>query len=331
MPSIGTQLFSGFRLYPLYNYEYTLLMGRASRSLFRSRTPESIDVSYEFPGYMTVKLSDTASGLLPRAELLKGVENRVVVARTIDLAEQALKNWEIVCSDFLSPPEIDEALSVLDSLTEVEAIAWGGYPQAERQRLAIARPSILINPDPNCPNDFARAVVEMAAVEIRGNFLFDTATHRDFLGSILGTGIVREKVGDILLLGEQGAQVLVSPQLVPHLEMNLTQVRSVPVKAKAISLDELRVRPPRTKALTTVEASMRLDAIASAGFSSSRNRIAGDIQAGDVKVNWKTITQASRPVNTGDLITIRGRGRVQVGDVTKTKKGRYRVELTRYL
>ena len=32
---------------------------------------------------------------------------------------------------------------------------------------------------------------------------------------------------------------------------------------------ELRVRPPRTKSITTVEASMRLDAIASAGFSVS--------------------------------------------------------------
>ena len=177
----------------------------------------------------------------------------------------------------------------------------------------------------------AKAVVEIAAVEIRGNFLFDTATHRDFLGAILGGGIVREKVGDILLMGEQGAQVLIAPQLVSHLEMNLTQVRSVPVKAKQISLHELRVRPPRVKTLTTVEASMRLDAIASAGFSSSRSRIAGDIQSGEVKVNWKTITQASRSVNTGDLITIRGRGRVQVGDVNTTKKGRYRVELTRYL
>lgn len=34
---------------------------------------------------------------------------------------------------------------------------------------------------------------------ISGNFGFETCTHGDFLGSILGTGIVRDKVGDILL------------------------------------------------------------------------------------------------------------------------------------
>ncbi|MGK7911887.1 MAG: photosystem II S4 domain protein [Synechococcus sp.] len=269
--------------------------------------------------------------MLPRAELLAKVENRAAIARVIDLAEQALKSWEIVCSDFLSPPEVAEALLLLQPLTEVELVPWGGFPQAERQRLAIARPSLLIDPDPSDPHALAKSAVDLAAMDIRGNFLFDTATHRDFLGAILGTGIVREKVGDILLLGEQGAQFLVEPQLVPHLEMNLTQVRSVPVKAKSIDLSELRVRPPRTKTLTTVEASMRLDAIASAGFSSSRSRMAGDISSGEVKVNWKTITQASRPVNSGDLIAIRGRGRVQVGSISTTKKGRYRVELTRFL
>jgi RNA-binding protein YlmH len=34
---------------------------------------------------------------------------------------------------------------------------------------------------------------------ITGNFQFEPCSHGDFLGSILGTGIVREKVGDIIL------------------------------------------------------------------------------------------------------------------------------------
>jgi len=34
---------------------------------------------------------------------------------------------------------------------------------------------------------------------ITGNFSFDSCSHGDFLGAILGTGIAREKLGDILL------------------------------------------------------------------------------------------------------------------------------------
>jgi len=44
----------------------------------------------------------------------------------------------------------------------------------------------------------------VAGLEIAGNFLFDTATHRDFWRDT-GTGIVRDKTGDIIVLGERGA------------------------------------------------------------------------------------------------------------------------------
>lgn len=35
----------------------------------------------------------------------------------------------------------------------------------------------------------------VAALDVRGNFMFDPATHRDFLGAIIGTGIVRDRIG----------------------------------------------------------------------------------------------------------------------------------------
>ncbi|HEY9895504.1 MAG TPA: photosystem II S4 domain protein, partial [Candidatus Sericytochromatia bacterium] len=77
--------------------------------------------------------------MLPREELLKGIENREVVARAIDQADQAIKTWDVVQTDFLSPPEIADIQQIFGRLSEVQFVAWGGYPQAERQRLAIAR------------------------------------------------------------------------------------------------------------------------------------------------------------------------------------------------
>ncbi len=259
--------------------------------------------------------------MLPREDLLKGVENREAVARVIDQAEQAIKTWDVVATDFLAPPELAEVREAFSRLTEVHLVAWGGYPQAERQRLAIAR----------AERPLESNSVALTAVEISGNFLFDPATHRDFLGALLGTGIVREKVGDILVLGERGAQAIVVPEIAEFLEMTLTQVRSVPVKTRRIELSELKIREPKKKELTTVEASMRLDAIASAGFGMSRNKMAEMISAGDVRVNWKETTSASHPVKSGDLIAIRGKGRVEVGEVAVTKKDRYRIQLTRWV
>lgn len=259
--------------------------------------------------------------MLPKEDLLKGIEHRETLSRLIDQADQAIKTWDVVETNFLSPPELVEAKTLLGRLTEVQALAWGGYPQAERQRLAIARTEI--------PLELAQ--VHLAALEIAGNFLFDPATHRDFLGAILGTGIVRDKVGDLLVVGERGAQVIVLPELAEFLQLNLTQVRTVPVQTRPIELKDLKIREPKTKELTTVEASVRLDAIASAGFGMSRSKMADLIAAGDVRVNWKEITQPSYALKSGDLVAIRGKGRLAVGEVAITKKERYRVQLTRYL
>lgn len=259
--------------------------------------------------------------MLPREELLKGVENRESVARVIDLADQAIKTWEVVLTDFLSPPALAEIKQQFARLTEVQLLAWGGYPQAERQRLAIARSELPLD----------QSQVEVAALDIAGNFLFDPPTHRDFLGAMLGCGLVREKTGDVIVLGERGAQAIVVPEMVEYLETQLTQVRSVPVKTQRIDLSELKIREPKKKEMTTVEASMRLDAIASAGFGLSRSKMADLITAGDVRVNWKDISQASHLLKSGDLIAIRGKGRLEVGEVTVTKKDRYRVQLTRFI
>ena len=259
--------------------------------------------------------------MLPRIELLKGIENREIAARVIDLAEQAIKTWEVVVTDFLSPPEQVEIRQMFDRLTEVQLVFWGGYPQAERQRGVIARADLPLDQEN----------VTLAAVDITGNFLFDAATHRDFLGSMLGCGIVREKTGDIIILGERGGQAIVTPEMVEFLTLHLQQVRSVPVKVRPIPLEELKIREPKKKELTTVEASLRLDAIASAGFGLSRSKMVDFINSGDVRVNWKDINQSSYNLKTGDLVALRGKGRLEVGEIMVTKKERYRVQLTRFV
>ena len=134
-----------------------------------------------------------------------------------------------------------------------------------------------------------------------------------------------------MVLGDRGAQALVVPEMVDFLAMSLTQVRSVPVKTQPIDLAELKVREPKKKEMTTVEASMRLDAIASAGFGMSRSKMADLITGGDVRVNWRDVTQASYQVKAGDLVAVRGKGRLEIGEVAVTKKDRYRIQLTRLM
>ncbi|KAL4430767.1 hypothetical protein ABPG75_006023 [Micractinium tetrahymenae] len=263
-----------------------------------------------------------------RDDLLRGVdaENRDAVARIVEQAQRAADSWTVVYSDFCTPPVVADAMMVLERMADVAAVPWGGYAQAERCRVAVGREEALdgLAADPS-------QLDGVAAVQCRGNFLFDPATHRDFLGACLGTGIERGKVGDILVTGEQGAQILCAPNLVEHLETALTQVRTVPVQTQAISLSELQVRAPRVEELSSVEASMRLDAIASAGFRMSRSKMMDLIKAGDVRVNWRSGCKPSAELKAGDVVSVVGKGRLEVAAAEMTKKGKHSVKMVRYL
>ena len=79
----------------------------------------------------------------------------------------------------------------------------------------------------------------------------------------------------------------------------------------------------------TVEASLRLDAVASAGFGISRNRMAELVRQGSVRVNWQPMSSPSRLLVAGDRVQLEGRGELRVVTVQATKRERWRLELVR--
>lgn len=255
--------------------------------------------------------------------LLKGVSDRSLVEQIkhiLDMANRASLRREVLHTDFLTPPVLNEAMGVLKKFADVNAFPNGGYLEAERCRLSVGHPEVLkIVPD------------TVAALNITGNFGYQPPSHSDFLGSILGTGIAREKLGDILLQGEKGAQVLIDPELVDYMISSLDKVGKVPVSCALIPLEALEYEPPRTKTLKTVESSLRVDALASAGFKISRSKFADLISKGDVRINWSTVTKNGATLKTGDIVSVSGSGRLKIGEINTTKKGKYAVELIRYL
>lgn len=111
-------------------------------------------------------------------------ENRKEVAQILDLAERAAARWDVSYSTFISPSVLADARLVLEGWSDVVMVPWGGYPQAERCRVAFGREEVLLAAKED-PSQLEDAV---AALQVKGNFMFDPASHRDFLGAILGTG-----------------------------------------------------------------------------------------------------------------------------------------------
>ena len=92
-----------------------------------------------------------------------------------------------------------------------------------------------------------------------------------------------------------------------------------------------RVQPPRVDTIRSVEASLRLDAIASAGFRLSRGKLQELIDGGDLRVNWRPAAKGSATLKAGDVVTVRGKGRLVLGSVEVSKKEKFIVEIQRFL
>jgi RNA-binding protein YlmH len=99
-----------------------------------------------------------------------------------------------------------------------------------------------------------------------------------------------------------------------------------------IELSQLQVKEEKVKLISATVAALRLDAVAAAGYGTSRSRMAEEIKGQNVKVNWKEAKNAAQPVNEGDVLSFRGRGRVEVAEIRgTTKKGRLSITLKRYM
>ena len=150
---------------------------------------------------------------------------------------------------------------------------------------------------------------------------FAAPGHRDYLGAILGLGIRREWVGDILVQAH-GAFVFCLPSVEPELRA-LEQVGRAGVKAAAVPLSAVPVPERRVRPVTFTVQSARLDAVVSGMFRLSRTSAAAQIRAGAVHLNYAECLRPDAPVAAGDVLSLRGAGKgavTEVGGVSR--KGR---------
>ncbi|HHX01928.1 MAG TPA: photosystem II S4 domain protein [Firmicutes bacterium] len=252
---------------------------------------------------------------------LKSEQERQIGIRVIDAAQLAWKVNRPQITDFYDPYEQKVARSVLSAIAEVGVMEFGGYRRAERARLAIYPQFFLTE----------AIAVPVRVLQAKGYFSFAKVKHGDYLGSLIGLGLKREKIGDIICLAD-GCQVVVAAEIADFILQHWHQVHEVSIDVREIDPEQIAVEPERVREIKATVASLRLDAVAAAGFGTSRTKIAREIKGERVKVNWKLVNNPAHEINPGDVLSIRGRGRVVVEQITgTTKKGRIGLVLKRMI
>ncbi|MBP3400575.1 MAG: RNA-binding protein [Selenomonadales bacterium] len=243
-----------------------------------------------------------------------------VVSKLLDLADVAAKTRKYRVSEFLDPAGFAAAETIIAQYDSLKLAEDGGYEGAERKKVAFIHRDFM-----------GTESFDITAVRFSWDNRYHELSHRDVLGSIMGSGIKRDVIGDILMRRDH-CIVVTSPVIANYLLTSVVTIGAAQVSASEMALDEIPPREQKVKEIRTTVASMRLDVIAAAGFGTSRSKMANEIDVDKVKVNWKDVKSSSQAIKEGDIISLRGRGRVEVAEVMgSTKKGRINLVLRRFI
>ena len=250
-------------------------------------------------------------------------DERLVLSRVLDKAEAAQRHQNPECTVFLSPRERMDAENLLRAAGSGPYTALGGYDGAERQVL-------LFRPDWLEP-EFIDPAEYISLLRCRWFHEDAAPTHRDLLGALMGMGVRRDTVGDILV-GSDSADLLVLPSVAGFLRDNLTSAGRVRLHIEDAPLSAVHIPVQERKTIHDTVAALRLDSVLASGFSISRSKASQLIAAGRVAVNWQDTGKSDLAVKEGDVLSCRGLGKcrlVEVGGLSR--KGRINITMERYL
>ncbi len=242
----------------------------------------------------------------------------------INIANLAYKHWETYWTGFNSTYVCEEILKDFENLNDFKFFIYGGFSSSQRSRIACFRGD-------NIPEEDAlKSNFPAQGIKIDGNFLFDNATQDDFRSLLLENGVNQLKVGDIWTIGDRGAQGIIDNLDIKHLDEKIFYLRDVKVKINVVGIDELQIPSGRSKKLVnTVEASTRLDAIASAGFRVSRTKIIERIENGMLRLNGSKVNKPTINLKIGDKLELENKGFIEILNLEITKRERWKVKLLR--
>ena len=248
-------------------------------------------------------------------------EERLICNRLLDMANNCYYRNIPVTTDFLDLNSQTLFHGITGELPDISWVMTGGYDLAER-RMIVFLPSYMKE-----DTDSYFSVIRITPASKKFG---EKLSHRDYLGAILNLGITRNKIGDILV-GEDSAYLFCTTGISGYIADNLIMVKHTGVCCEITSHRDFNYEPAYEQIQGSI-ASLRLDSVIALGFNSSRSHLISYIQEGKIAVNGRIITSNAYNIKPGDIISIRGLGKIRfVNEITTTKKGRIMVLIYKYI
>lgn len=239
----------------------------------------------------------------------------MLFSKIIDRVSSTEKKGFTTYCGFLDPRQ-QMLLHRIESELPVSVLLYGGYPDSERKIAAFYE----TNPEFDA---FPLSVLEVTSREL------SSFSHRDVLGSLMGLGIKREKIGDILL--DESAKLIVSDDVAEYILLHLERIGNRRVQIRHFT-GVLKTPEKKQKILRDTVSSLRLDTICASAFGISRSSAVKLIQQQRVFVNYEMIDNVSYALKGGEILSAKGYGKAEFEQVTgKSKKDRYMIVIKKYI
>lgn len=258
-------------------------------------------------------------------------EKEKLIAHLLDLKEKTATESILTASNFMSLDELSEAVKTERVNNQfVDTFYYGGYDEAER-KTAVFIPKFYEVDECNIKEFLDVEDLNPLCVLNVKKDKFSVLSHRDYLGALMGLGIKREMIGDIII-NEDGCSILCLKSISSYIANNLKQAGRGQLTVVAGDTGSLNASENKTETVFISVASLRLDCVAAAAFRLSRNNAVDCINQGLVYVNTARVMKIDYTLKMGDKLVIRGKGKTVVEEIVgESKKGRIHLNIKRYL
>ena len=155
--------------------------------------------------------------------------------------------------------------------------------------------------------------------------------HREILGSLIGLGLKRDVLGDIVLLSDTEAVVFIKKSIAAYIIENLSKIGKTSCTVSEKKSTFLSLPSPKTEKITITIASERLDCFVDAVTNLSREKSSTLVKDGKVFINQVNCQNPSAKIKIGDKISIRGFGKFVVEAAAgQSRKGKLRFQILKY-
>lgn len=258
-------------------------------------------------------------------------EERPLLKRLREQAGRARASGRTLVTEFLSPREVRASHWVAEA-EGVSCRSFGGYERAERRRAVFAaEPDRWSDGLDEASQVSAWAAFSIACLKVTGNRFDPPLRHGDLLGSLMGLGLERNRLGDVVL-AQGAAYVFCMDTVAPVLLSQWDKAGRQVIRPTQVELDQVPALPvPEVVERTVTVQSLRLDAIVAHAFGMSRSSAVVPIASGKVMLNFVPCTDPATRVGEEDMLSLRGSGRARIMAVEgESRSGRTFVRIGRY-